>query len=407
MQNPNYEQMISAAVAGNESAFRRLYDISSGKAYYAALCITKSEKDAVNIMQSSYSTMRERLPRLKYPQMFENWFYRIVCKCIYGSIAFRSPALFDSFNSLEVDAFDDELYGEYFPMEDSETAQRDRVTVTKILDRLPLDRRLCFLMYYYFKMNVAEISKIISVDETIIAYFLNEGKKIVKANIKDALVSQNRTVNCTPVVFYTSVLLTCTSHVPFRATDMIFGNIFNSRPRADVHSERESESTRQVTVSENDSTQMYSGEEIEELLKNSRSSKSGAYGKESSKGGDGDDDIPAAKSAAKIIKIVLAVLIAIIFIVTIVALLKNVISDNNETTSATTQETTVEAVTSERETVATTAQTTQAPTTTEAPTTAPETQTEAPSATDPEPDTMPYFDDSGDISPQPVEPGAE
>ena len=78
MQNINFEQTISAAIEGNETAFRKLYDISSGKAYYAALCVTKSEKDAVNIIQTSYSTMRDRLPRLKYPVMFENWIYRIV-----------------------------------------------------------------------------------------------------------------------------------------------------------------------------------------------------------------------------------------------------------------------------------------------------------------------------------------
>ncbi|MBQ7580038.1 MAG: hypothetical protein IJU39_01880, partial [Clostridia bacterium] len=211
MQNINFEQTISAAIEGNETAFRKLYDISSGKAYYAALCVTKSEKDAVNIIQTSYSTMRDRLPRLKYPEMFENWFYRIVCRCIYDHIIRRNSALFDSFNRLDPSEFDDELYGTYSPSTEPETAQNDRVMVTKILDHLPLDRRICFLMYYYFKMNITEIATVISVDETIVAHFVNEGKKIVKANVNNVLSSQNRVLNCSPVVFYCAVLCSCTS----------------------------------------------------------------------------------------------------------------------------------------------------------------------------------------------------
>ncbi|MBQ7654117.1 MAG: hypothetical protein IJS17_03495, partial [Clostridia bacterium] len=309
MQNINYEQLVSAAIAGNESAFRRLYDISSGRAYYAALCVTKNERDAVNIMQSSYCTMRDRLPRLKYPEMFENWFYRIVCTCIFEYISRQSSSLFDSFNALKVSDFDDELDGEYVLQQSPEQAQSDRIMVTKILDHLPADRKLCFLMYYYFKMNIAEISKLISVDETIIAQFLNDSKKIVKANVNNELASHNRTVNCTTVVFFTCVLSGCTSHVPFTATDMIFGNIFRSKDRSGSPVQPRRTPKRDVTVSENDSTQMYSGEEMEELLKNSRSGMSSPYGKESSKGGD-DDEIPAANSVSKIVKIVLAVLVS-------------------------------------------------------------------------------------------------
>ncbi|MBQ7581001.1 MAG: hypothetical protein IJU39_06825, partial [Clostridia bacterium] len=197
----------------------------------------------------------------------------------------------------------------------------------------------------------------------------------------------------------------------FKATDMIFGNIFNVRnqPQQSNIKPRQVDQ-RQVTVSENDSTQMYSGEEIEQLLKNTgKGQQFVSYGKESSKGGD-EDDIPAGESVAKIVKTVIAVIVAIIFIVAIVALLKNVVSDNDTgTTSQETQQTTaIESNTTQYETVATTAETTQAPTTTEAPsTTEPETQTEEPETEEPDADLIPYSEPPEEVTPQPVEPEIE
>lgn len=371
LQNFNLEQVIEAAILGDEAAFRKLYDISSGRAYYAALCVTRKENDAVNIMQMAYAAMYERLPRLKYPQMFEGWFYRIVCKCVFDYCSRMYPSLFESFNTLDKNSFDDELDSVYLP--DPDTAQSDRVIVTEILDHLPVDRKLCFLMYYYFGMNITEIATVLGIDEGIIAHFLNEAKKIVKVNVKDKLVSQDRIVNCSPMVFFTAVLRGCSSHVPFKAADTIFNNIFKSRPVSEQRVRQRPVAERSVTVSENDSTQMYSGEEIDELLKKTRSSNPGAYGKESSKGGTNDDEIPAAQSAAKAVKIIIGILVALIFIVALAALMKNISANkqNGEVTSVseTSEESTEEVTERKTTTTAATTTTTQPETTTQEPTT--------------------------------------
>lgn len=189
MQRADLERIVSSALAGNETAFRNLYDISSGKAYYAALSVTKNENDAVNIMQSSYAIMKNRLSRLKYPIMFENWFYRIVCKCICDHIKSVNFSFFAPVDELPIAEFDDELDVSADDPLSYRASESDKIAATKLLDRLPADKRLCFLMYYYFKMSIQEISKVLSVDENLVMYFLQSSKNIVKLNINNSLPS--------------------------------------------------------------------------------------------------------------------------------------------------------------------------------------------------------------------------
>lgn len=397
MQRMDLEQLVNAAVENDKQAFTQLYEISSSKAYFAALCVTKNEKDAVNIMQTAYLLMRSRLERLKYPQMFENWFYRIACKCIYDYIIKTNSALFDSFNMLNVEDFNDELQIGEYSQDLFQFTQNDKITATKILEHLPTDKRLCFLMYYYFKMSIDEISKILSVDEKIIALFLNESKKIVKVNMTDSLERQNRPTDIPIIAFYNFALCNCSSHIPFTATDMIIGNIFKTNQTSvPVGKPKNPVPQRPVPNQDSESTQMYSSEEMTEYLNQTQSSQSqtpkqqnfnnqykNQYKKEYSKGGAQDDAIPAAEPVSKIVKIVLAVIIALIFIVALFSMVKN-IAKNNEDETTTIAEVTTEESTTLQQYIVTTAPTTQSQTTTT--TTVVETTTEI---TETEPETEP------------------
>ena len=50
---------------------------------------------------------------------------------------------------IEIDAFDDELYARNIPEEKMYFSENDKIAATEILDRLSVDKKLCFLMYYY------------------------------------------------------------------------------------------------------------------------------------------------------------------------------------------------------------------------------------------------------------------
>ena len=179
MQNIDFEHLVNATLEKDKNAFKKLYDISSNKNYFVALCVTKDEQKAVRIIQSAYFTMYHRLPRLKYPVMFEKWFSRIVCKTIYDVIVSHNPSLFESFSALDINAFDDELYAANIPEDKMYFSENDKIATTEILDRLSVDKKLCFLMYYFYQMGIEEIANVLAVDERIIASLLEESKKIV------------------------------------------------------------------------------------------------------------------------------------------------------------------------------------------------------------------------------------
>ena len=152
MQNIDFEYLVNATLEKDKNAFRKLYDISSSKNYFVALCVTKDEQKAVKIIQSAYFSMYNRLPRLKYPVMFEKWFSRIVCKTIYDFVVSSDSSLFEDFGMIEIETFDDELYARNIPEEKMYFSENDKIVATEILDRLSVDKKLCFLMYYFYAL---------------------------------------------------------------------------------------------------------------------------------------------------------------------------------------------------------------------------------------------------------------
>ena len=376
MENTNITSLVQSSIAGNKEAFAKLYELSNKKAYFVALCVTKNEANAVNIIQSSYITAYQRLTKLKYPQMFVSWFNRIVAKNIFDELSDKNSPLFTLKESDNCKEFDDETNNIEEEMTDIVFSDKVNIKILETLDKLAFDEKLCFLMYYYFEMGIAEISKVLAIGEDIIIALLNRAKATVKAEAVTMLSSDEGAKDFPPMVFFCKALLKCSSHVPFRATDNILDSIFGAIPVSSKNKPEKKEQTKIIPPQNNDdATQMYTSEDMSKYMKSGGTDFT-PYGAEYAKGSRDNESSSTDKvtqSAGKAAKIAIAVAVVLVFAIAVAALIKNVIVDKEKendvsrtTVVTTAQDTTEEEYTTKERT---TEETTTEETTTEEPTT--------------------------------------
>ena len=284
MENTSIASLVQASISGNKSAFSELYEITNKKAYFAALCVTKNENNAINIIQSSYITAYQRLTKLKYPQMFEGWFNRIVAKNIFDELYDKNSPLFSLKENDNCEMFDDETNNIEGEMTDIVFSDNVNIKILEALDKLNFDEKLCFLMYYYFEMGITEISKVLAIDENIIIALLNRSKDKVKAYAEAMLSTDEGAKDFPPMMFFCKALLKCSSHVPFKATDYILDSIFGAIPVSSKTKSEKKEQTKIISpLSDDDATHMYTSEDISKYYKNNDADFT-PYGSEYAKG---------------------------------------------------------------------------------------------------------------------------
>ncbi|MGN1458455.1 MAG: sigma-70 family RNA polymerase sigma factor [Acutalibacteraceae bacterium] len=182
--NKDFIKIIPSALKGDNSAFEALYNITKDKAYFIALSLTHNENDAMDILQESYMKAFSNLDKVNPPEMFDNWFNRIVANQSKDFMKKKKPVLFDDISSdITVDWDESEKNEDYIPEQSLDNNETSRL-IMEIINKLPEDQRLCILMYYYQDMSVADISSTLNLTVSTVKYKLSAARKTIKSEVE-------------------------------------------------------------------------------------------------------------------------------------------------------------------------------------------------------------------------------
>lgn len=176
-------EIVCSAKAGSETAFEALYNMTKDSAYFIAVNIAQNEQDAQDILQDSYMKAFDKINTVNPPEMFDNWLNKIVANTAKNYIRKHKPLLFDEINDTLPEKFNEETNSQYIPhqyVDDNETSR----LIMEIINKLPEDKRLCVLMYYYQEMSISEIASAIEISEANVKYRLYTARKIIKEEIE-------------------------------------------------------------------------------------------------------------------------------------------------------------------------------------------------------------------------------
>ncbi|MBQ8015453.1 MAG: RNA polymerase sigma factor, partial [Clostridia bacterium] len=171
-------ELVRQLQSGNNSVFNELYKLTSSRAYFVALEITKNEQDAEDILQESYIKMLEKINSLDKPESFISWFNHIVANKSKDSLKKKKPALFEG--------SEDEAF-EVIPDEDTSFSPEENLNqdelhnaVMEVIDELTDEKRACVMMMYFEEMSVNEIADTLEIPVSTVKNRLFTARKDLK-----------------------------------------------------------------------------------------------------------------------------------------------------------------------------------------------------------------------------------
>lgn len=203
--NNNFIPIVKAALSGDNLAFEALYNMTKDSAYFVALNITQNEQDAEDILHNSYIKAFQNLASLNNPEMFDNWFNRIVSNTSKDYIKKKKPILFADTTEFEGEWVEEESNKSYIPHQSADNNETSRL-IMDIINKLPEDQRLCILMFYYQDMSVADIAAELDLTPSNVKYKLSRARKAIKAGVEDLEKKGTKLYGVAPLAALPSLL---------------------------------------------------------------------------------------------------------------------------------------------------------------------------------------------------------
>lgn len=177
--------LVTAAMNGDENAFRTLYELTYNDKYYIAKKYMKNDIEAEDVIQESYMKIWQYLPSLSEPKAFFKWTSKIVANTAITALNKNHPVLFsdmDTDDKIEEYEIEDSYEGNQPEL--SFSTQEEQQIIREIIDALSDEQRLCIIMFYIEDMSIKEIAEIIGCSENTVKSRLNYGKKNIKAKVQ-------------------------------------------------------------------------------------------------------------------------------------------------------------------------------------------------------------------------------
>jgi RNA polymerase sigma-70 factor (ECF subfamily) len=131
--SPDLTGLVTAARAGDRSAFDELVKATYADMYTLAYRLTGNEEDARDVVQDAYLRGYRGLKRFRGDARFTTWMYRITANCASTHLAKRARTRHDELDE-EYDVID--LHPDHDPEQKAELSyERDRIA--RALEELP------------------------------------------------------------------------------------------------------------------------------------------------------------------------------------------------------------------------------------------------------------------------------
>jgi RNA polymerase sigma-70 factor (ECF subfamily) len=145
--------LVQRARDGDEDAFTQLVDLDGDRCYAIAYRILRDVERAKDAVQQAYLLAWRELPRLRDPERFEVWLYRLLVNACYEE-ARRHRRWTTRVRVLPID-------GPAAP--DSTGSVDDRDALERAFGRLSPEHRAVFVMHHHAGLPLATIAEVVGV----------------------------------------------------------------------------------------------------------------------------------------------------------------------------------------------------------------------------------------------------
>jgi RNA polymerase sigma-70 factor (ECF subfamily) len=152
--------LVEQAATGDQAAFESLVRLSAGRLFGLAYRVTRDHHLAEDALQQTLVTIWDELPRLRDPDRFEAWTYRLIVR---NSLALskRERRGGPVIRLLPDDAEAAEAIGTHGTDEFARVADRDQIE--RAFRRLTPDQRAVLVLQHSNGLSLAEIADVMGI----------------------------------------------------------------------------------------------------------------------------------------------------------------------------------------------------------------------------------------------------
>ena len=166
--------LVAAAQKGDAEAFAALARLSADRLYAVAVRVTRDRHRAEDALQQALIAAWKELPRLRDPERFEAWTYRLVVRfAVQEARGGRQP-------SREIFALPEQE-----PSRDdasADVATRDQLE--RGFRRLTPEQRAIIVLHFYAGLSLAEVADVIGVPLGTVGSRLHYAKRALRAALE-------------------------------------------------------------------------------------------------------------------------------------------------------------------------------------------------------------------------------
>jgi RNA polymerase sigma-70 factor (ECF subfamily) len=145
--------VVERAARGDQDAFAALVRMSSGRLYAIAYRILRDQYHAEDALQQTLVTIWDQLPRLRDPDRFDAWTYRLIVRA--------STSLARNEKTPTVPLLPDDADRSVAPDQYRNVADRDQIE--RGFSHLTADQRAILVLQHYVGLSQAEIADVLGI----------------------------------------------------------------------------------------------------------------------------------------------------------------------------------------------------------------------------------------------------
>ncbi len=167
------ERLVERARGGDESAFTELVDLEGDRCYAIAYRILRDVERAQDAVQQALILAWRELPRLRDPERFQPWLYRLLVNACYEEARrYRRWSL--RVRTLPVDGP---------TVEDTTASILDRDALERAFLKLSPEHRAVFVLHHHIGLPLASIAEVVGVPIGTVKSRLHHATRNLRAAI--------------------------------------------------------------------------------------------------------------------------------------------------------------------------------------------------------------------------------
>ena len=167
-------QLVEQAAKGDPEAFGVLVRLSSNRLFAIAYRILRDHHRAEDVLQQSLIAIWDDLPRLRDPERFEAWSYRVIVRASVAAARHERRAQFVDLRSSDRDSTE--------PDQLRSVDQRDELE--RCFQQLSPDHRAVLVLHHFVGLSLAEIADVLGVPLGTVGSRLHYAVRILRAAIE-------------------------------------------------------------------------------------------------------------------------------------------------------------------------------------------------------------------------------